>query len=107
MKAKHVNKILKNIADRLPVQRYAYPQTYTVLGCDIEQSGLKIPEGMEIEDDKEYHFKDAAYKDVNHLRRIRKAYKKGGKKEVFKYIVPFVEESKRFDALKFIHSLPI
>lgn len=104
-KRKLVQKVLKDISKQLPKQRYQYVQKYKISMEEAKASGLEIPEGLEQE--QEVMHKGPAMAQVNHLRRLKTAYKNGGKSEVYKYILPFLKEEKKYDTLKLIHSLPI
>lgn len=107
MRRKRTNKILKALAKHLPVQRYEYMQNYSINGGDIERTGLNVPDGMEISPENEYNYSSIATNEVNHFRRLRRSFEKGGKAAVYKYIVPFIPQDQRAEMLRFVHGLPL
>jgi hypothetical protein len=107
MKKKKINKVLEEVVKGLPLKKYEYISNYSIMGKDVGRSGIKVPEGMEIDDEKEYQFKQVALNQANHKRRVRRAFESGGKAAVYNYIMPYIKPDKRIEALRYVHSLPL
>lgn len=107
MERKKIVKLIKAIGDQLPFVKDKSDQTYSVKGCDIELSGLSVPEDMDIDLEKEYYFNDGAYVESNHGRRLLRAYDRSGKKGMINYIMIYVKDGRQKDLKKIIEKLPI
>lgn len=94
-KIDQVRKLLKAIAEGLPVEQYVVRDYAKVSGEDLLLSGQKEVEGQEIEKDKIYFQCIPAFHCANHYRRLKKAYDKGGFWHVQIYLKPFVKADKQ------------
>ena len=79
---------LKQFAERLPVPetKYRTPQKGHVLLAD--DPNLKDQHGNPLDPKKDYYL-GSATNATNHLRRLRKAFKRGGKDAVVEYLRPY------------------
>ncbi len=85
-----VSNQLKRVSKLLPLQRYEFRQSYQVDKEGIELSGLTVPDGMNIEEGVNYTFNSTGTHQVNHYRRLKRAYLSNGSEGVFKYLESFV-----------------
>lgn len=87
---------LRGIAKHLPYARYAVMSSYEMSGADLKLSGYgEMPEYKDkLEDDKIYAIPAPAYYQVNHFRRMKKAYLREGVPGVVKYCKPYFDQEK-------------
>ena len=76
---KAIDDVIKDIAKNLPPMFYRYRQTFRVTKDDIKNHGLGIC-------DHEYYIEASIKKDVNHKRRMSRAYKSHGLKGIKSYV---------------------
>jgi len=92
---KNIEKVLKGLAGQLPKTSYNALEVSSIKGENVKLSGLELPQGMEIEEGKEYKFKVPVIIQSSHSRRIRRAYKSSGIEGVVKYVLQFVKDEHR------------
>ena len=92
-----VIKELKDIAKYLPIAQYTAHETVTMKGHELKLSGYDEMEEYKgkFEDDKEYAVPMPAYYQVNHFRRMRKAYQRNGVGGVKKYCQPYFDQAQK------------
>ena len=100
-------KLLKGIASMLPREKEASRNYYSILGSDIKLTGLVVPSGMVIEDDKEYHYNESKFLESNHARRVLRAYKKSGKKGLLNYMLRYTLPGNKSKMSEIVNALPL
>ncbi len=108
--------LFKMMAKNLPLDVYTYKERYKITGQDVELIGVEniefeippdILEQMKEEPEKEFNLTGGAVHDKNHLRRIRRAYKRSGKKGVIAYIKPYLKPEQVERGIKMIEAIQI
>lgn len=108
--------LFKMMAKNLPLDVYTYKEGYKITGHDVELIGVEniefdippdIMEEMKEDPEKEFNLTGGAVHDKNHLRRIRRAYKRGGKKAVIAYIKPYLKPEQVERGIKMIEAIQI
>ena len=83
---------IRAIAKILPVRQYEVNSRAKVSGEDLLLCGHKEVEGKAIEKDGEYVMPMPFYNEVNHYRRLKKAFTKNGLNGVKSYVARFVKD---------------
>jgi hypothetical protein len=78
-------KILKAIAEALPLKFYTANEHVEISGEDLILANHKHWYGQEIEKEKYYLLQTPAFYEVNHFRRLQETLKEQGAAGVFKY----------------------
>lgn len=101
----------KMMAENLPAIYYIAIDRQSIKGEEVLLTGLEIPPELEEEvtnnPDKEFTFNNKIYIPINHKRRIRRAYKRGGKKGVIAYLKPYLNPKIKQEAIKTLSALDI
>ncbi len=83
---KKVLKALRRLAAELPpIKMVACVLNSEMKGDEVLLTGLKLNDGEEIDPEGDYTFKNPLIREVNHLLRLKKIYKKHGGYEVILY----------------------
>jgi hypothetical protein len=88
---KELLKQINMIARNLPTMAYTammYPSKIT--GEDVLLAGTKEIDGEEVDILKEYIIKTPLIRDVDHVKRLKEAYKRNRRAGVIAYLKPYV-----------------
>jgi len=93
--SKKARLFFKEIAKKLPLTTTdsQYDEVYT--GEVLKLAGHTEIDGKPIEDEKKYLVPNLLLIEDRHVRRMRRRYKKYGKKGVVKYLMEFMKEDSR------------
>lgn len=87
---KKQEKLLKELVSKLPAVRYVTTEKAVISAAEVQLTGLKVPAGMELKEDELYTYKYPFYHNVNHMRRCRRAFEKGGREGLWHYLKNYV-----------------
>lgn len=85
---------LKELGQFLPEDHYVSKDSTKVLGKDLELWNLEGKTPEEIDSEKEYTMNIPCYCNVNHGRRIKRAYKANGREGIKAYIKQYIVPEK-------------
>jgi hypothetical protein len=100
-----VEQFIRDMAKKLPQQSYTVTDRVTLQGTDARLADVKEIDGQPVDPEKEYTMTLPRVHIVNHKRRMRRAYKKGGKGPLIDYVIKFVPLENRFKMIQFINAL--
>lgn len=64
-------------------------------GIELIESGQTEVDGLPVDAEKEYIQEIPLYNEVNHFRRLKRAYTSGGVEAVKRYLQPYVKDEYR------------
>lgn len=80
---KKLIKKLRSIAEKLPVEKEGF--NAIISGRTLKKQKITLVKGKDVKEDH-YYQNAKAQRPVNHLRRMKEAYKKGGWDAVHNYV---------------------
>lgn len=82
----NANRFINGISKQLPPQGYSVRDTCKVSGKDVLLSNTNEINGEEVDPEKEYFMNIPRYHEVNHKRRMRRAYISSGVEGLINYL---------------------
>ncbi len=102
---KKVVKAIRELADSLPQQRYTVPDSTLVSGADLILANTTEIDGVPVDPEKLYDYHLPRYHEVNHKRRLKRAFNSRGKKGVIDYCGPFIPPENKSKFLNIVNSV--
>lgn len=96
---------IKDLAKALPESQYTTRETDRIKGSELLLTGVKEVDGEPVKPEEYYTMKNPVLHEVNHERRLRKAYTKYGLEGIRQYIKRFIKPGKEALLKEILHQL--
>ena len=93
------NLILIEVAKHIPKSSRVVYYPSSIIGSDLILSGTNTVEGCLVDPKRDYVMKAPVYYEINHYKRMKKAFKKNGRDGIVRYLAPFFNQ-KGIDFIK-------
>ncbi len=101
---KKTGKAIRELADSLPQQRYTVPDSTLVSGADLILANTTEIDGVPVDPEKLYDYHLPRYHEVNHKRRLKRAFNSRGKAGVIDYCNPYLLPESKEDFLRIVNN---